>query len=161
MPVIILIEVGVMKESVRVLFFIMVLGLLAQNRLVTCSAGLLLSLAAGSFIRFTPALQSLLLDIGIILMVLSILIPYATGEITVRQIYTSTFSINGLISTIVGVFAAILGSKGVSFLKESPEVMAGLIFGSILGASFFKGVPTGPLVAAGIAAMLVQLVKWL
>lgn len=150
-----------MKESVRVLFFILVLGLLAQNRLVACSSGLLLALEAGSFIRFTPGLQSLLLDAGIILMIISILIPFAAGGITVREIYATTFSMDGFIAMVVGVLAAVLGSRGVSFLKESPEVMVGLVFGSIIGASFFKGIPTGPLVAAGMAAVLVQLVKWL
>lgn len=150
-----------MKESVRVLFLILVLGLLAQNRLVACSSGLLLALVAGSFIRFTPELQALLLDAGIIIMIISILIPFATGTITAKQIYMSMFSANGFIAVIVGILAAVLGSRGVWFLKESPEAMIGLVFGSILGASFFKGIPTGPLVAAGMAAVLVQLVKWL
>jgi len=37
--------------------------------------------------------------------------------------------------------------------------MVGLIIGSILGVSFLGGIPTGPLVAAGFAALLFRILQ--
>ncbi|MDI3533930.1 MAG: hypothetical protein PWQ82_295 [Thermosediminibacterales bacterium] len=145
-----------MKEPLRILFMIFILGILGKNRLVACSSGLMLSLIAGNLIKFSSNYQRIFLDIGIIFLMAATLLPFASGEITTERIYKTVFTVDGFIALLIGIFATILGSKGVSLLQDKPEVMVGLVFGSILGASFFKGIPVGPLVAAGLAALLLQ-----
>lgn len=142
-----------------VLFLIFVLGLMGKNRLVACAAGLILSLSASGLIIVSSDWQNIFLDLGILFLIIGILIPFASGEVSVSLIYKIIFSFEGIVAIGVGICSAILGRKGVDLLAENPEIMIGLVFGSILGSSFFKGIPTGPLVAAGIAALFISILK--
>jgi len=98
-------------------------------------------------------------NLGILFLIIGILIPFASDEVSISLIYKIIFSSEGLIAVGVEICSAILGNKGVELLTENPEIMIGLVFGSILGSSFFKGIPTGPLVAAGIAALFIKILK--
>ena len=42
-------------------------------------------------------------------------------------------------------------------LKFDPQLIVGLVLGSILGIVFFRGIPVGPLMAAGITAILYKI----
>jgi uncharacterized membrane protein (DUF441 family) len=44
-------------------------------------------------------------------------------------------------------------------MKSNPEVMIGLLLGTIIGTAFFGGIPVGPLVAAGLAAFVIKLAE--
>jgi uncharacterized membrane protein (DUF441 family) len=50
-----------------------------------------------------------------------------------------------------------MAREGVELMKKSPEVMIGLLLGTIVGTAFFDGIPVGPLVAAGFAAFIINL----
>ncbi|HHY13842.1 MAG TPA: DUF441 domain-containing protein [Thermoanaerobacterales bacterium] len=140
-----------------VIFLIFVLGLLGENRLVACAAGLILSLSVSGILNTLSIKQNIFLDIGIIFLIIGVLLPLTNHKVSVSLIYELLFSVDGLAAISVGVFSAILGKKGVTLLAENPKIMIGLVFGSIVGSSFFKGIPTGPLVAAGITALLINL----
>ena len=47
--------------------------------------------------------------------------------------------------------------QGVPALRTYPEMAIGLIVGSVLGATLLRGVPTGPLIAAGVTGILIEL----
>ncbi|MCO6560559.1 MAG: DUF441 family protein, partial [Gilliamella sp.] len=36
-----------------------------------------------------------------------------------------------------------------------PTIINGLIIGTLIGVAFFKGIPVGPLIAAGILSLLI------
>lgn len=38
-------------------------------------------------------------------------------------------------------------------MSTQPTVVAGLLIGTVLGVALFKGVPVGPLIAAGILSL--------
>ena len=40
-------------------------------------------------------------------------------------------------------------------MSEQPVLVTGLLIGTIIGVSFLGGIPVGPLIAAGILAILV------
>ncbi|HBR23969.1 MAG TPA: DUF441 domain-containing protein, partial [Firmicutes bacterium] len=48
---------------------------------------------------------------------------------------------------------------GVNLLETNPQIAGGLVIGSILGVLLLKGIPIGPLAAAGMAAMLLKLIS--
>jgi uncharacterized membrane protein (DUF441 family) len=50
-----------------------------------------------------------------------------------------------------------MNGQGLNMLKLDPELMVGLVVGGIIGIVFFKGVPVGPLMAAGIAALFIKI----
>ena len=58
------------------------------------------------------------------------------------------------ISILVGALVAWLAGKGVPLMGEQPVLVAGLLIGTIIGVSFLGGIPVGPLIAAGILALL-------
>jgi uncharacterized membrane protein (DUF441 family) len=44
----------------------------------------------------------------------------------------------------------------LKLLKIDPEIVFGLVIGSILGIVFLHGVPVGPLMAAAVAALFTR-----
>jgi uncharacterized membrane protein (DUF441 family) len=40
-------------------------------------------------------------------------------------------------------------------MGTQPHLVAGLLVGTVLGVALFKGVPVGPLIAAGLLSMIV------
>lgn len=60
-----------------------------------------------------------------------------------------------LLAIVIGVLVSWLGSRGVSLMSNQPSTVAGLLVGTVLGVALFKGVPVGPLIAAGILSLLI------
>ena len=40
-------------------------------------------------------------------------------------------------------------------MSAQPSVVGGLLIGTVIGVAFFRGVPVGPLIAAGIVSLFV------
>lgn len=56
----------------------------------------------------------------------------------------------------VGVIVSWLGGAcGVTLMGSQPQLVAGLLVGTVLGAALFRGVPVGPLIAAGLVSLIV------
>lgn len=106
-----------------------------------------------------PSSQNIILDVGVILIVSGTLLPLATGKILIGDAYENIFTLEGAISFMVGIASAVMARDGIELMKGFPGVMIGLLMGSIVGTAFFRGIPTGPLVAAGLAAFIINLVK--
>ena len=60
----------------------------------------------------------------------------------------------------MGIFVAYFGGRALEFLTSQPQVMVGLMVGTILGVAFFRGVPVGPLIAAGMVALVMGLLGY-
>ena len=58
------------------------------------------------------------------------------------------------ISTI-GLFVAWLGGRGVKLMTHQPNVVAGLLIGTVAGVALLRGVPVGPLIAAGVLSLFI------
>ncbi len=48
-----------------------------------------------------------------------------------------------------------LGGRGVTLMGSQPQLVAGLLVGTVLGVALFRGVPVGPLIAAGLVSLIV------
>ncbi|MDN5331408.1 MAG: hypothetical protein PWP45_633 [Tepidanaerobacteraceae bacterium] len=146
-----------MKSS-SIIFLILALGYLGKNHLIIVSSAVLLILKILGILPQSSS-QSAFLDLGIVLLVVGVLLPLCIGEFDTKQVYRSIFNVEGIVIFLVGIASAVMARDGVRLLKENPGTMICLLMGSIVGSAFFKGLPTGPLVAAGIAAFLLNLVK--
>ncbi|WP_312134229.1 DUF441 family protein, partial [Leclercia sp.] len=60
-----------------------------------------------------------------------------------------------LIAIAVGVFVSWLGGRGVTLMSSQPTLVAGLLVGTVLGVALFRGVPVGPLIAAGLVSLFI------
>ncbi|ADL08952.1 DUF441 domain-containing protein [Thermosediminibacter oceani] len=147
-----------MKPS-SIIFLILALGYLGKNRLILVSSGVLLLFSYLGLLPKSTEAQNIMLDLGVILLVMGILLPLSTGEVYAKDVYRSIFTLEGLVIFLVGIASAVMARDGVDLLKENPGIMICLLMGSIVGTAFFKGLPTGPLVAAGLAAFIINLLR--
>lgn len=145
-----------MSERTIALWLILAAGLIGRNHFVTVAAALLLLFSLTSQSRILPFLATNGIDIGVIIMIMAIMVPFATGSVETNDLLQTVTTVPGLLAIAVGILASCLAALGIGLLKARPEVMMGLVVGSIIGTAFFKGVPAGPLVAAGITALLFE-----
>ena len=59
-----------------------------------------------------------------------------------------------LLAIVIGILVAWFGGRGVGLLGTQPVLITGLLIGTIIGVSFFGGIPVGPLIAAGILSLM-------
>ncbi|HEY3365047.1 MAG TPA: DUF441 domain-containing protein [Symbiobacteriaceae bacterium] len=142
-----------------ILLTLMALGLAARNALIATSAGVVLIMQVMRLNRFFPILERRGLEVGLIFLLMAVLIPFATGEVGWPEIKQSFTSWNGLAAIIGGMVAAVLSGYGVTLLQVKPEVIVGMVVGTVLGVVLFKGIPVGPLAAAGFTAVLLALLR--
>ena len=91
------------------------------------------------------------LTVGIILLTIGVLAPLASGKITLGA--GDFLDWKNLIAIAVGILVAWLAGRGVPLMMNQPRVVPGLIVGTVLGVAFLKGIPVGPLIAAGILSL--------
>ena len=60
-----------------------------------------------------------------------------------------------IIAIVAGIIVAWLGGRGVNLMGNQPVLVTGLLIGTIIGVAFLKGVPVGPLIAAGILSLII------
>ena len=138
-----------------VLLILLACGIFSHNTAVTIAAGVLIVFRITPLSEFFPYLQAHGLNIGIIILTIGVLTPIASGKISGEAIINSFMSWKSLFAVGVGLFVAWLGGRGVTLMTHQPNVVAGLLIGTIAGVALLRGVPVGPLIAAGILSLLI------
>ena len=146
-----------MSNEYIILLVLLALSYIGHNMSVFYAVGVILILKVFQLDALMQFVETNGLNYGIILLTIAILIPLATGKITVQMMIHSFTSPVGILALLAGVFAA--GGSGVSLLKDSPDIVSSLIIGTMIGVFFFKGVAVGPLIAAGMTYMVLSLLK--
>lgn len=139
-----------------VLLALLALGIVGNNPAVSIAVAILLLIRLLHLERMFPFLEQYGLQIGIVVLTIGVLSPLASGKIrpdTILSIFTHWQSV---LAVLIGIFVAYLGGKGASLMKQNPLVVTGILLGTIIGVTFFRGVPVGPLIAAGMLAFLLQ-----
>ena len=77
------------------------------------------------------------------------------GKIAGVSSLKSFLSWKSLLAIAIGVFVAWLGGRGVKLMSNQPDIVAGLLIGTVAGVAVLRGVPVGPLIAAGILSLLI------
>jgi uncharacterized membrane protein (DUF441 family) len=85
------------------------------------------------------------------------MVPLVDGSISLVEIIKSYKSIIAVFALVSGLLATKVVGMGIILLEREPELIVGMLLGSIIGIVFFNGVPTGPLLAAGLTAIFYQL----
>jgi uncharacterized membrane protein (DUF441 family) len=132
------------------------LGVGIRNSLLASAAGILLVL---SFLQLQPALLLLEkrgVELGLLLLTLALLPPFASGKITPEDLKASLLSLPGLVAVTGGAVAAVLNSRGVQLLAICPEIATSVIVGSIASILLFGGILVGPVMAAGVTAVFLS-----
>ncbi|MCS1350760.1 DUF441 domain-containing protein [Mechercharimyces sp. CAU 1602] len=140
-----------------ILVVLIIIGLLGRSPIIATAASLLLVLKLTQLERLFPAVERRGLEFGLLLLTISVLVPFASGKITLKDILAVFSSPPGMLALISGAVATYMNGKGLDLLRLDPQIIIGLVIGSIIGIVFLRGIPVGPLMAAGITALLLHL----
>ncbi|MGV7962132.1 DUF441 domain-containing protein [Photorhabdus tasmaniensis] len=143
-----------LDPTLFVLLVLAVLGIISHNMTVTLAMLLLLVIRITPLNQFFPWVEKYGLTIGVLILTVGVMAPIASGKITVQAVLNSFMNWKSLLAIAIGVLVSWLGSRGVSLMSNQPSTVAGLLVGTVLGVALFKGVPVGPLIAAGILSLL-------
>lgn len=150
-----------MEESYIVLLIILILGLFMKNESIAIASCALILLKLLKLNFLFPILENNGLKIGIIILTIGILSPIAAAKYSLMDIWVALKSPIGISAVIGGAIVILFTSKGYTLLSSEPIVVIPIIVGSILGIILFKGIPVGPLVAAGITVIIYNLYKFI
>ncbi|MDC9593239.1 DUF441 domain-containing protein [Xenorhabdus sp. IM139775] len=134
------------------------LGIISHNMTVTLAMLFLLVVRITPLNQFFPWVEKYGLTIGILILTVGVMAPIASGKISAQDILGSFLNWKSLLAIAVGILVSWLGSRGVALMSGQPSTVAGLLVGTVLGVALFRGVPVGPLIAAGILSILIG--KW-
>lgn len=143
------------------LFFlglIFVIGVVAKNSPLIIASAVLFGLKLiGTNEKVFEVVQSKGINIGITIITIAVLVPIATGEITIKDMLETVKTPSAWIAIISGVIVAILARNGIDLLASDPQMTVALVFGSLIAIAFFNGVAVGPLIGAGIAYSIMNI----
>lgn len=131
------------------------LGIISSNSPVTIAMVVLLLLRVLGLQQTFPWLEKYGLTIGIIILTIGVMTPLASGKISLQMVGQSFLHWKSLLAISIGILVAYLGGRGAILMTNQPTVVAGLLIGTVIGVALFKGVPVGPLIAAGILSLLI------
>lgn len=139
------------------LLIILVAGLASGNSLVTGASAVLLFMESAGFTSAIVFLEEKALQLGLVFLTIAVLAPLTRGRITTEQICDTFLTLPGILAIIGGAAATYISGQGISLLTRQPHIVSGIILGTIIGVIVLRGIPVGPLAAAGITALLLRI----
>lgn len=140
-----------------VLLVLLACGVFSHNSAVTIAAAVLIVFRITPLSEYFYLLQNHGLNIGIIILTIGVLTPIASGKIAGDTILKSFLSWKSLLAIAIGILVAWLGGRGVKLMSNQPNIVAGLLIGTVMGVALLRGVPVGPLIAAGLLSIIIGL----
>ncbi|RJX38331.1 DUF441 domain-containing protein [Paenibacillus pinisoli] len=142
-----------------ILVILIVIGVIGRSPIIATAACLLLVIKLVHLERYLPTIERRGLELGLLFLTLSVLVPFAAERIQFKDFTAVLTSWPGILALAGGAIATFINSKGLDLLKMDPQIVVGLVLGSIAGIILLRGIPVGPLMAAGITAILYKLFK--
>lgn len=149
-----------MQKANILLLLLLLMGFAADSSLLATAACILLILRLSKLQRILCILERRGLEIGLIFLMLSVLVPLAHDNIVYRELLENTISPQGILALIGGALATHMNGEGLKLLKLDPQLIFGMVIGSIFGIVFLHGIPIGPLMAAGLTALFLEVIYW-
>ena len=140
--------------TLLILLGLAALGFISHNTTVAVSVLVLIIIRVTPLNQFFPWVEKQGLTIGIIILTIGVLAPIASGTLPASTLIHSFTNWKSLVAIAVGIFVSWLGGRGVTLMTAQPSLVAGLLVGTVLGVALFRGVPVGPLIAAGILSLM-------
>ncbi len=142
-------------STLLILVALAALGLVSHNTTVTISILVLIVIKITPLNHYFPWIEKQGLTVGIIILTIGVMAPIASGSLPSSTLLHAFMSWKSLLAVAVGVFVSWLGGRGVSLMSSQPTLVGGLLVGTVLGVALFRGVPVGPLIAAGLISLVV------
>lgn len=139
------------------LVILIIVGLIGRSPIIATAASILLVMKLTSLERFFPTMERRGLELGLLFLTIAVLVPFASEKISWKDITPLFTTVVGVLALAGGAIATYMNGQGLGMLRTEPQLIVGLVIGSIIGILFFRGIPVGPLMAAGITAFLFKL----
>lgn len=144
-----------------VLVALIIVGLIGRSSIITTAACVLLIVKLLSLQRYLPSIERRGMEFGLLFLTLAVLVPFASGRVQTKDVVAALTSWTGWVALAGGAIAAYLNSRGLEMLKLDPQLIVGIVIGSIFGILFLRGIPVGPLMAAGLTALFLKIIQLL
>ncbi|EOO1122484.1 DUF441 domain-containing protein [Escherichia coli] len=141
--------------TLLILLGLAALGFISHNTTVAVSILVLIIVRVTPLSNFFPWIEKQGLSIGIIILTIGVMAPIASGTLPPSTLIHSFLNGKSLVAIAVGVIVSWLGGRGVTLMGSQPQLVAGLLVGTVLGVALFRGVPVGPLIATGLVSLIV------
>lgn len=128
-----------------------------KNNLLAVAAGIVLIIGLMNLQQLYPLIERRGIEAGLLLLTITLLIPFATGKVSIEKVVNSLSSAVGIFAILGGLVGSYLNAQGIELLSFKPDIVPGILIGIVISVSFFGGVSVGPVMAAGITAILVSL----
>jgi uncharacterized membrane protein (DUF441 family) len=142
-----------------VLVALIIVGLIGRSPIITTAACILLIVKLLSLQRYLPSIERRGMEFGLLFLTLAVLVPFASGRVQTKDVVAAFTSWIGWVALAGGAAAAYLNSRGLDMLKIDPQLIVGIVIGSIVGILFLRGIPVGPLMAAGLTALFLKIIQ--
>lgn len=143
------------------LLVLIVVGMIGRSHIITTAACILLVVKLIHLERFLPAIERRGLELGLLFLTMAVLVPFASGKISIKDVTAVLTTWPGMLALAGGAAATYLNGKGLELLKLDPQMVVGLVIGSIFGILFLRGIPVGPLMAAGITVIFMKVFQFI
>lgn len=107
-------------------------------------------------IQFKPLvilLQKHSFQVGIFFLMIFLLLPLTNGKFNLVGLAKELVTPIGIIAVLAGFIISYIGGKGLGVLSTQPVILFGVIVGTLVAVVFFRGLPAGLIIAAGIVAL--------
>lgn len=102
--------------------------------------------------------KNIFLNCGLTLLMIWMLMPLIEAGNESSYIDVRNYlNLEALIAILSGFFVVIIAAKGLNLLNNNPPVLIEVLIGSIIGVTFFGGIPVGMMTGAGIAYLIIKL----
>jgi len=143
------------------LLVLIIVGMIGRSHIITTAACILLVVKLIHLERYLPAIERRGLELGLLFLTMAVLVPFASGKITFKDVTSVLTTWPGALALAGGAAATYLNGKGLELLKLDPQMIVGLVIGSIFGILFLRGIPVGPLMAAGITVIFMKVFQFI
>ncbi len=143
------------------LVILIIIGLIGRSPIIATAACVLLIVKLIHLERYLPAIERRGLELGLLFLTMAVLVPFASNKISLKEVADVFTTWPGLLALAGGAIATFMNGSGLNLLKYDPQLIVGLVIGSIFGIVFLRGIPVGPLMAAGITAVLLKVFTFL
>jgi uncharacterized membrane protein (DUF441 family) len=148
-----------MEITNLLLLALLAVGIVGNNNSVSIAVAVLLLIRLLHLDRVVPYLESYGLQVGVIILTIGVLAPLASGKIGYEDLIKTFLNWKSVLAIGIGIFVSYLGGRGIPLMSANPLIVTGLMIGTIIGVALFKGVPVGPLIAAGMTAVILGVLQ--
>lgn len=147
-------DFGVVLLSIMLFF-----SIVGKNNNVAAAISMLLLIKLMNLEIINQYISKNGVNLGIIVLTMGALSPLALNKVSLSDFINASKSIEGLITIIAGIIVAVLASIGLDTMKVDTNGVVGVLLGTVIGVSFFKGAPIGPMIALGITTIILKIFR--